>query len=275
MSGTMGRQEVRLAVRRRVRHVHFSVLDARAIPPPAGPSTETHCPDRLRRERTTIDSASSGAREVHEAGTELSATEPSGGPAKVGRPNVSSQQRRSKNWASTPAAIDVGDAAYRRLRERLTTRNRLAVVRLTLSQPKPARRWAHASKHETEAVYHPEAQIRQPSQVMRVATASHRRQPTAPGCPRFQRSRHRGHVAAVLLQPPQPQRREALAPRDRARSVPALGRDTRGGFSCRSVLRRGGGGGQACRERNTSCCDYRAGKSMSCRSSRRAARRLA
>jgi hypothetical protein len=76
---------------------------------------------------------------------------------------LDANRRQKRQARELAAAIDVGDAAYRRLRQRLDDfGTRLAVVRLTLSASPAGHAGGHASKDETEAVSTSRRSPRQP-----------------------------------------------------------------------------------------------------------------
>ena len=100
-----------------------------------------------------------------------SAAEPSGGPCRWQAERLDANRREKQQLRELAAAIDVGDAAYRRLRDRLDDfGTRLAVVRLTLSTTPAGRPVGHASTDESVAVSTSRRSPRQPQVVsLRVA----------------------------------------------------------------------------------------------------------
>ena len=122
----------------RVRHVHFSGRQTHdAIPPPArGPehSDALSCLVRRRRADHRFASRAVVGLEVHDAGRADPLPSRAEDHARWQAERLDARRRQKQQLHELAAAIDVGDAAYRRLRERLDDfGTRLAVVRLTLN----------------------------------------------------------------------------------------------------------------------------------------------
>ena len=151
----------------RVRHVHFSGRRTHdAIPSSARrPEYSDALPCLVRRRRAGRRFASQAvvALEVHEPGRADPLPSRAEDHARWQAERLDAKRRQKQQLRGLAAAIDVGDAAYRRLRDRLDDfGTRLAVVRLTLSATPAGRPVEHASKTEAEAVFTLRRSSRQP-----------------------------------------------------------------------------------------------------------------
>ena len=161
----MGRQEDacwRCGVR--VRHVHFSGRRTHDAIPSAARRPEysdaLSCRVRRRRAGRRFASRAVVALEVHEAGRADPLPSRAEDHVRWQAERLDANRRRKQRLRELAAAIEIGDAAYRRLRDRLDDfGTRLAVVRLTLSTTPAGRPVGHASKAETEAVFNLGAQL--------------------------------------------------------------------------------------------------------------------
>jgi len=139
----------------RVRHVHLSGRQAHDALPPR----------RLCASRAVV------ARAVHEAGRADPLPSRAEDHARWRAERLDAKRRQKQQMRELAAAIDAGDAAYRRLRDRLDDFSiRLAAVRRTLVTTPAGRPVGHASKHETEAASTSRRSSRQ-SQVMSLRVA--------------------------------------------------------------------------------------------------------
>jgi len=150
----------------RVRHVHVSgrrTHDA-ILPPPRAPEQDAlACLVRRRRADHRLASRAAVALEVREAGRANPLPSRAEQHARWRAERLDANRRQKEQARELAAAIDVGDAAYRRLRQRLDDfATRLAVVRLTLSATPGGRAGGHASKDETGAVSTSRRSSRQP-----------------------------------------------------------------------------------------------------------------
>ena len=151
----------------RVRHVHLSGRQTHdAIPPPArGPEHSDALSSLVRRRRAGHQFASRAvvALELHEAGRADPLPCRAEDHARWQAERLDAKRRQKQQLRELAAAIDVGDAAYRRLRDRLDDfGTRLAVVRLTLCATPAGRPVEHASNTENEAVSTSRRSSRQP-----------------------------------------------------------------------------------------------------------------
>ena len=132
-----------------VRHVHVSgrrTHDA-ILPPPRAP--EQDAPACLVRRRRASRAAI--APEVREARGAKPLPSRAEQRARWWAERLDANRRQKQQAGELAAAIDDGDAAYRRLRERLDDfGTRLAVVRLTLSATPARRAGGHASNDEAD-----------------------------------------------------------------------------------------------------------------------------
>ena len=152
----------------RVRHVHFSGRRTQyAIPAPArGPEHSDAASGATDwRLRAVV------ALEVHEAGRADPLPSRAEDHARWQAERHDAKRRQKQHLRELAAAIETGDAAYRRLCDRLDDfGTRLAVVRRTLSTTPAGRPVGHASKDETEAVSASRRSSRQPQAMsLRVA----------------------------------------------------------------------------------------------------------
>ena len=93
------------------------------------------------------------ALEVHEAGRADPLPSRAENHARWQAERLDAERRRKRQLRELAAAIDVGDAAYRRLYDRLDDfGTRLVKVRLTLSTAPAGGPVRHASREETQAV---------------------------------------------------------------------------------------------------------------------------
>ena len=151
----------------RVRHVHFSGRQAHdATPAPARrPEHSDALSGLVRRGRAGRRCASRAvvAPEIHEAAQADPLPSRAADHARWQAERLDARRRQKQQLRELAAAIDVGDAAYRRLRDRLDDfGTRLAVVRLTLSTTPTGRPVGHASKEENESVSTSRRSSRQP-----------------------------------------------------------------------------------------------------------------
>ena len=140
-----------------VRHVHFSGRRTHdAISPPARGPEHSDALSRLVRRRRAghwFASRAVGAVAVPEAGRAAPLPSRAEDHARWRAERLDAKRRQKQQLRELAAAIDVGDAAYRRLRDRLDDfGTRLAVVRLTLSTTQAGHPAGHAPKDETDAV---------------------------------------------------------------------------------------------------------------------------
>jgi hypothetical protein len=154
----------------RVSHAHLSGRQTHDASPPSarGPEHSDALSRLVRRRRMGSRSASRAvlAPAVHEARRAGPVPSRAEDHARWQAERLDAKRRQKQQLRELAAAIDVGDAAYRQLRDRLDDFGiRLAVVRLTLSTTPAGPPVGHAPKDETEAVSTSRRSSRQP-QVM-------------------------------------------------------------------------------------------------------------
>jgi hypothetical protein len=152
-----------------VRHVHFSGRQAHdAIPPPTRTPEHSVALSRLVRRRAHHRFV---ALEIHAAGRADPRPSRAEDHARWQAERLDAEWRQEQHLRELAAAIDVGDAAYRRLCERLDDFDtRLAAARRTLSATPAGRPGARAPKDGAEAATASRHRPGQP-QVMSVRVA--------------------------------------------------------------------------------------------------------
>ena len=159
----------------RVRHVRLSGRQTHdATPPRARRPERSDARSRLarrRRARPRLASRAVIALEVDEGGRADPLPSRAEDRARWQAERLDAKRRQKQALRELAAAIDVGDAAYRRLCDRLDEFGaRLALVRLTLDTAPTGRPVRHASKDESMAVCTSRRSPRQPQIVsLRVA----------------------------------------------------------------------------------------------------------
>jgi len=150
----------------RVRHVHLSGRPTQyAIPAPA------RGPEQRRRAGHRLAARAVVALAVHEAGRADPLPSRAEDHARWQAERHDAKRRQKQHLRELAATIETGDAAYRRLRDRLDDfGTRLAVVRRTLSTTPAGRPVGNLSKDETAAVSTSRRSSRQPQAIsLRVA----------------------------------------------------------------------------------------------------------